>query len=506
MLLFALVAFTVGLSCGWLLKPLRNGDVTNANSSSSNASPTETHGVLSAPSASRGETSTFISRLADALSIGNRIKRERAFAAIADDLDGAQVREALAQLEKTRIANRAEVRAKLLARWAELDPESARDYALALSSAVERRDAVNAVVSGWVERDAGAAAKWIAALPGGPMKNSASKTLIQTVAATDPKSALALLQATPSFPNTSGAFGERAGLIDAIFSHWAETDPRNAATATVQLNDFSRKYASFVVASRWANTDLAGALAWAQSQPNERAKRRLSEGYHEADPLTGVLQTWMNQDAAAAKKWLEELPDGNEKANLIQSAGTLAYHQDPVLRLDLALMIPEGIAQQRALQDVARSWARFDPPEAYAWATAQADDRVRQNTLKIVATEWLTSDPQGATQWLASLPASAEKDGMVGDAIGLILEGEQLGNSGRAASVDRMPGDGYRTVAQLIAGIRGTSEKQTASEKLARIWLSKNPAAARAWLATSTLPAEVKDRLLQPPKAGQPPP
>ena len=126
---------------------------------------------------------------------------------------------------------------------------------------------------------------------------------------------------------------------------------------------------------------------------------------------------------------------------------------------------------------------------------------LRKNTLKVVATESLTSDPQGANRWLASLPASAEKDGMVGDAIGLILEGEQLGSSGWTASVDRMPGGGHREIARLIAEIRSASEKQSVSEKLGCVWLRKDPDAARGWLENSTLPPDVKSACCSPRKS-----
>ena len=107
-----LATFAVGLGCGWWLKPLLNADQSAASSVPPDASRAEMRSVFPA---SGEEVSTFISRLADVLSIASRGKRERALAAIANDLDAAQLRDALAQLEKTRISNLAEVRAKSVA-------------------------------------------------------------------------------------------------------------------------------------------------------------------------------------------------------------------------------------------------------------------------------------------------------------------------------------------------------------------------------------------------------
>ena len=277
-----------------------------------------------------------------------------------------------------------------------------------------------------------------------------------------------------------------------------ENEPREAAAAAAQLDKPLRETALSIVAAKWANTDIDSALALARAQPDTSSKQRLPESTSMMNTTTGVMETWMNQDPQAAMTWLKELPDGNERANLAQSVLFLTYQHDPLHAIELALMIPQGTARDLALNSVAISWAASDPEGAFAWAIEQSDERVQRTTLKLVASQWLNADPNGANQSIASIPPSPAKDGMLSDAVRRILEGESMGRSSFMPSIDRMPGDGYRAVAEVIANIGDPQSREAALEKLATVWIRKNSDAARAWLDSAALPANVKERLLKP--------
>ena len=244
-----------------------------------------------------------------------------------------------------------------------------------------------------VEKDEGAAAKWVSELADGILRNAVLDTLITAVAATDPQYALTLLTTVP----TSKSPWARIEIVQSIFEKWAERDPRDAAAAAAQLGASFRDNASYFVGMRWANADINGALAWALSQATNPAESRLRESSFTRNALTGVVSTWMHMDAEAAMKWLSELPEGNQRANLIQSTFLLTEHEDPARAIQLAMMIPPGVPQEVALQDATRSWAQFDPAGALAWVTQQPDEHVRQTALKVIATQWINSDPKGAT-------------------------------------------------------------------------------------------------------------
>ena len=310
----AVVAF--GLGGGWLLKGASARDAAlSAVTSRSTAATPAAGPSRSKPRSASDEPSVFISRLSAALSISNRGKRERALAAIADDFDATQIREALAQLDKTRLNNRESIRAQLLARWAEIEPDAAAAYALALPNAPQRRNAAEAVVNGWAEHDAQSATRWVSTLPEGVVKKDAQSALLKVIAATDPQAALALLR------NATGLSEQDSrDVSEMIFEKWAQVDPRQAAEAVAQLDESLRRGASFAVAAKWAAVDLPSALAWARTQPDELSRFSLPESTSTNNALTGVLQSWLVNDAEGAMQWLAELPAGLERENLIQCA------------------------------------------------------------------------------------------------------------------------------------------------------------------------------------------
>jgi hypothetical protein len=203
----------------------------------------------------------------------------------------------------------------LLARWAEIEPDAAVAYALALPNAPQRRNAAEAVVNGWAEHDAQSATRWVSTLPEGVVKKDAQSALLKVIAATDPQAALALLR------NATGLSEQDSrDVSEMIFEKWAQVDPRQAAEAVAQLDESLRRGASFAVAAKWAAVDLPSALAWARTQPDELSRFSLPESTSTNNALTGVLQSWLVNDAEGAMQWLAELPAGLERENLIQCA------------------------------------------------------------------------------------------------------------------------------------------------------------------------------------------
>jgi hypothetical protein len=114
----------------------------------------------------------FIARLHTALAVQNRGKRNRAIAAIADELDAAEIQEALQRVAGMHISDRQAVLAQLFARWGAIDPHAALAFVKSLSKSSDRREAVEAIINGWMETDSDAVEQWIGALPEGSEKAS----------------------------------------------------------------------------------------------------------------------------------------------------------------------------------------------------------------------------------------------------------------------------------------------------------------------------------------------
>ncbi|MEO8352604.1 MAG: hypothetical protein ABI680_12780 [Chthoniobacteraceae bacterium] len=156
-------------------------------------------------------------------------------------------------------------------------------------------------------------------------------------------------------------------------------------------------------------------------------------------------------------------------------------------------MMPPGESRDGALQESARSWARFDPAGALAWAAKQPDEGVRRNAIKTTTAAWFSEDPASAGQWIRDLPADGEKDVIVSDAASVIC-----------TAADLMPGDSFGELAQLIGQISDPQSRASANENLAIAWLKKDREAASAWIDRSSRSPSAKARLLTPDTAAAP--
>ncbi|MDQ3621609.1 MAG: hypothetical protein M3463_03845 [Verrucomicrobiota bacterium] len=542
--------FACGLVCGWWWSSTFTGNQSRDQNPSSIA-PAANGSTPSAPAELPNETSEtkdFFSRVHMALSLRSSDKRARALSTITDGLDAAQIQDALARLQNSRISNRDEIIVQLFARWGGIDPQAAMESARGLSKTSESRQAMLAVLGGWVGKDAGAAERWVAELPDGLLKNSARESLIGAIAINDPKHACTLARdLSPSWPASQK-------LAESIFLEWAGTNPREAAAHAAELPPGGlRNSALRVVANTWAEMNVAEALAWAESEPDPDLEIR-PVGSVGPSLLTAVLQTWVKKDSQAVARWLEQLPDGEKKAALSSNACTflMSAPPNPQVTMDLAMMLPEGAQRDAALQQSAqqiawwdpaaglacvrqqsdphvrktilsglishlsgddlrsalhfaeglpghgkedvisierdggtRSWRLTDPATLAAWAVKQPNN---QESLSRIATAWAEEDPESAAEWLRSLSGPAKDK-----ALQRIFD----------RSVARIPGNSayltathFQTTERWVSMMNDQQARQSAYEKLARTWLDMDAESARAWLSASPLPRDLKERVL----------
>ena len=239
------------------------------------------------------------------------MKRERAIAGLADGLDASQIPDALAATARLRGPAGETIRAQLLRRWGELDHESALKYALASGKDSDLR--VRQVIAGWAEADEAAAESW-AASQERPLQDTAWHALAGSVAEVDPEHAL-VLAAKIKDPNNEA-------LADEIFGKWAQTAPAAAAARAEQLAQGElRKEALALVARKWAEVDLAAALAWAGALPDEDTRSQTSSDTSQikSAPLVKVLNVWLDRDPSAAVAWLKQMPDPSRQLEVCKS-------------------------------------------------------------------------------------------------------------------------------------------------------------------------------------------
>lgn len=500
-LTIALTALLAGTATGWFFAPVPSAGPNQSKvSKSSPESSTPTPPVAN-PAPTAPAENEFVARLHEILSIGKREKRERAVRSIADGMSIPEIRDALQRLEGIRVRERDRIRNLLLAQWGILDPKGAMVFAMDRGNLAERIDAVNAVLGGWVEKDASSAEAWVAALPTGPLRGEAMGILVKGLAISDPKHALQLAQDSKNivfrsyFVSTDGG----SPLVHALFDKWLDDDPKAAAEAAIALPDsvHFRKTALHVIGKRWASKDIDAALAWAESNTPV-----LDNADHQSNPLTGVVDGWLTTDPAAAIAWLNDLPDGDGKVGLIRAMVSCVDDRDPAQAMDLAIVIPPGSMREQAIIYSARSWLQSDPGSAAKWAFQQEDESIRRTSLRSVAAEWMRNDPAGARGWIDSLPADVARDTMLGDAIGMIANGVSWGGSSYMGFVETMSSEAIQNAAQTIEQISDVTQRKTAYTTLAGKWLSRDPQAAQAWIGSLPVTNEEKEALL---KAKAPP-
>jgi hypothetical protein len=518
-----------------------NGNVARESVVLSNSDPSSINSSNDA-----GAKPDFLSQLHAVMSMSNREQRLRAFSSIVDSLSAQEVQEAIGRLLKLRAPDRDEFLERLYARWAEIDPSAAIASAQELAIYAEREKAVGAVLSGWADRDPKAAEEWVRALPDGLLKKSAWKELIGAVAVRNPFRALEWAR---GLPLDWIAAEEISGLI---FDNWIGTDPQAASTHAVQLPPGTLRQAALRrVARQWAGKNLTEALAWAEAVPDQEYPEGAMNTVG-TSPIFEVLHVWLESDASAAVRWLEQLAPGEKKASLSSSACTClrSSGSTPEIAMQLVSMLPEGSLHDNVLRSLAQtiaswkpetalewvrtkgtpaekklilsgllselsgdqlraalqfaqtldpndrsdlivigaarsSWKLSDPATLAEWATHQPNN---QQYLNRIAESWTSTDPQRATQWLQTLPAAARDEALsavLEKAIFMVPIGSSYGTAANIQNAERW-----------IAQLANDATRQASYEKLAKRWLQTDSDSASAWIATSPLSAEAKQRLL----------
>ncbi|MDQ3621610.1 MAG: hypothetical protein M3463_03850 [Verrucomicrobiota bacterium] len=462
----------------------------------------------------------------DVLSTGNPFERTRAIAEIADDLDVAEIRAAIAHLDKTPVREREAILLQLFARWGELEPEAALQFARTSNPNLVFK-IVEAVMKSWADEDPNAAEAGVARLPDGRFKTAAWNGLIGALSESDPQRAFTVALRTKTYFN-----------VHSLFKHWARKDPEKAADQARFLpSGFWRETATRVAVQTWAEADIERALAWAQSLPAGNGSATAIQR-RDPTPLAAVVQTWMNENAGAAMRWLEQLPDDAAKADLLAALSGSIIENEPQRAVELAAMMPPGKSQDAALRGLISKWSRKDSAGALAWAQQQTDKEVRQAVLPALVMEiawhdtqsalqlaltidkagrfavqnvlsaWASKEPAAAAAWVDAQPEPVEYFAAVAstwarkDQKGAREWVDTISDAARKDQVltrmaDRFAWDRPQMATLWIAGISDEQKRTVVYKHVAARWLRSDPKGARTWIQTAPLPAEVKADLLK---------
>jgi len=159
-----------------------------------------------------------------------------------------------------------------------------------------------------------------------------------------------------------------------------------------------------------------------------------------------------------------------------QILGSMAEN-DPAAASRRATELPPNV-QEAAMIAVVNQWANTDPQSASRWAAGLAEGKAKESTFSNLVGRWAPIDSTAAENWIRTLPHGQSRDTAVMSYVRYLTS--------------RNPKDAL----QWTSTIDSESIRRNVLEPAAASWLQKDRAAATAWINTSALSDEVKQRLL----------
>jgi hypothetical protein len=234
----------------------------------------------------------------------------------------------------------AELRKRLVARWAEEDPPAAAAWAAELAQSPDSRETLLQIAVAWANTDLAAASAWANGLPDEANKQAVLLSLANEAARTEPLTALglavtlppsaarddALVHAISQWAGTDAsgavAWAEKVSdpnlrqrLLGAAAIAAAAQDGRVAANLVTSglLQDAERDRAIVAVVQRWAQRSPAAAAAWLVQFPDSQARDAA---------VQHLVSVWALQNWEAAQNWVQQLPQGS-----LHNTAAAAYMQ-----------------------------------------------------------------------------------------------------------------------------------------------------------------------------------
>lgn len=313
-------------------------------------------------------------------------------------------------------------RERLDLQWASVEPTTLNELAT-LAALVPRTHYLATKNDAWCEKlaklvDATSATRaWVDALPPGHLREQAWQAYVLRAVESSPESLPALLRDTPDAEG-------RARLTSTLAGMHACRDIHGALAYAESLPDpRARQMARRTVLGVMAQGDTAGALdlilrteeTW---QPDDHAALSVISGFLKPeaacalaaqlrDPglqekwLNNALVHWLKLDPAAAAVWVNQLPKGKLRDTAVSRIALHVGEKDPSTAMNWASLVTDPRSRQNSQLDIALAWQRLDRAGYQAWL-AQANLDVETYTrLAGIAqkaqptTSWSTHSDQG---------------------------------------------------------------------------------------------------------------
>jgi hypothetical protein len=260
---------------------------------------------------------------------------------------------------------------------------------------------------------------------------------------------------------------------------WGKMDPEKAMAYASEIGGRGQPFVTSSVLSGWASENPKAAMEWFRSQEvNGFEKNIMARGLFE-----GIVQKDVNMAAEmAAAETDPELKGQFYDAigrQQIKDAGLEAT------RKWIDGMIASGNVDPGFLagtvEQVADRLANENPKGVIDWAMALPQGRAQENALEEGIQAWARVDPTATSEYLAAMPASEAKDGAVQDFARVIVREDP------------------KSAIAWAASISDPERRERALVRTAQEWHQQDAAAASTWAQTSGLSPEAVQRISSPP-------
>jgi hypothetical protein len=213
-------------------------------------------------------------------------------------VDVADIPAALEYLRSRGTVGKAgELTVALLRQWAESDVEQAARWLATMPAGEVRQRAVKDVATLWANKDSAAAIRWIGQLPEGEERDGAVTRAAYEIVRTEPEVAMELAIRLPVSRD-----GDH--LVQHIALQWAEKAPQGAAAWAEGLpdDDELKERVQANIATAWGENDPVHAARYAVLS--------IKPGRALDDAVVAIVQRWVQQDPDAAAQWVDAFPEG----------------------------------------------------------------------------------------------------------------------------------------------------------------------------------------------------
>jgi hypothetical protein len=203
--------------------------------------------------------------------------------------------------------------------------------------------------------------------------------------------------------------------LRALVHTWASFEPAESFEYALGLTaDAKRRHALMEAAHQWALRGRAlEAREYVQSVPGDRTRR---------DALTGLVRGWVRSgDIDGVTRYLARRQEGSSRILLTTDVVyTTLRREGPEALMRWADAIPRDAPngfKHEAFRSALLAVASQRPDLAVAWWESQAEHPYAQESLWVLAVQWIPDDPDAAMAWLRSLPASPVRDEAIRQAL-----------------------------------------------------------------------------------------